>query len=92
MKLHHFVTKPASEEGNAVRDLGRALAQVVPSAPTVVQSLEEPAAPVIEAKKKVVDPEIKVDLSDKEQAHRDFALAQVEKSSPHVHRKIRQYD
>jgi hypothetical protein len=88
MKLHHFTEKVVTAEAARVRNLGKALS----ATPPVVQSTSQP---VIEAKKKVEKPapqkqEIKAD--DLTQAMRDFAEDQLEKSSPHVHRKIRHFD
>ena len=87
MKLHHFVTQPASEEGAKARNAGKALAQVVPSP---LSSVELPSASVTEAAKKAVvitAPE----SADKEQAHRDFAEDQLARTNPRLHRHMRHY-
>ena len=87
MKLHHFVTQPASEEGAKARNAGRALAQVVPAPSSGVELL---GASVTEAAKKVVAvaaPE----SADKEQAHRDFAEDQLARTNPRLHRHMRHY-
>jgi hypothetical protein len=86
MKLHHFVTQPASEEGMKARNAGRALTQVVPVA---LSGVELTGVSVTEAAKKetVTD----VGSADKVQAHRDFAEDQLARTNPRLHRHLRHY-
>lgn len=80
MKLNAFIKKPVSEEAAKAKQLGRLLRSF-------------PEQPVVEAKKPVKAQTRKVDDEPEDQeAIRDFAMAQLEKTHPHIHKKSKHYD
>jgi hypothetical protein len=79
MKLFHFVS---AEEAKKAREIGRLLAKQT-----------EPSAPVMEVKKPAkMTKKISDEADGVQQQMRDYAVDQLERTHPHLHKKSKHYD